>query len=64
MGHNVMLGHPHDVFGVFSYYQLVMLFLDMIYLTVAFAKSFDMPPVTVLRMTCHPRTPSKIHQLL
>jgi hypothetical protein len=27
-------GHPHDVFGVFSYYQLVMLFLNMVCLTV------------------------------
>jgi hypothetical protein len=28
-------GHPQGVFGVFSYYKLVMLFLNMICLTVA-----------------------------
>jgi uncharacterized membrane protein len=29
------VGHPHGIFGVFSYYQLVMLFLNMVCLTVA-----------------------------
>jgi hypothetical protein len=29
------VGHPQRVFGVFSYYQLEMLFLNMVCLTVA-----------------------------
>jgi hypothetical protein len=32
------VGHPQSVFGVFSYYQLVMLFLNMVCLTMATAK--------------------------
>jgi hypothetical protein len=31
------VGHPQGVFGVFIYYCLVMLFLKMVCLTVAFA---------------------------
>jgi hypothetical protein len=31
------VGHPQGVFGVFSYYQLVMLFLNMVCLTVVLA---------------------------
>jgi hypothetical protein len=31
------VGHPQGVFGVFSYYRLVMLFLIMVCLTVALA---------------------------
>ena len=30
-----MVGYPQDVFGVFSYYQLVTIFLNMVCLTVA-----------------------------
>ena len=33
------VGHPQGVFGVFSYYKLVMLFLNMVCLTVALVKS-------------------------
>jgi hypothetical protein len=29
------IGHPQGVFGVFSYYKLVMLFINMVCLTVA-----------------------------
>jgi hypothetical protein len=28
------VGHPQGIFGVFSYCQLVILFLNMVYLTV------------------------------
>jgi hypothetical protein len=29
------VGHPRGVFGIFTYYQLVMLFLNVVCLTVA-----------------------------
>jgi hypothetical protein len=29
------VGHPQGIFGVFSYYQLVTSFVNMVYLTVA-----------------------------
>jgi hypothetical protein len=34
------IGHPQGAFGVFSYYQLVMLFLNMVCLTVALTKKY------------------------
>jgi hypothetical protein len=44
------VGHPQGIFGVFSYYWLVMLFINMVCLTVALASDFFFQFVMVVNV--------------
>jgi hypothetical protein len=46
------VGHPQGVFGIFSYYQLVVLFLNIVCLTVAMAYLFR-PIICVMQRGGH-----------
>jgi hypothetical protein len=45
--------HPQGAFDVFSYYQLVMLFLNMVCLTVALAFKFPLFLPVYMQLTSH-----------
>jgi hypothetical protein len=54
------VGHPQGVFGVFSYHQLVMLFPNMICLTVALAAIQMKSPFSPFETSVSEETPRKI----